>query len=746
MEQSKNQAFMSNRAVDENEDILVAAHNKANRHPTYVAPGLVEGAGAKRRRVDRLSDGMRISKDQTKASLSNSDRGGLPDIHGNHSLLDIGESSSRVFENTQSLQSDNRNSHRTRSRVLKDAGRSELPSSLTRESSIEKLPRIYDLGEPWRKPLIYPKTGKKKSTVEWTDLGRLNEGEFFNDTLISFYLRYLENQLEERNPAMARKVYFFNTFFFASLTKTQRGQRGINYEAVQKWVRGDIFNCDYVVVPINESMHWYLAVICNLPALDRELSQLSEDAASSPCVNIEKRSDQERGLSRPLSPSSITPVSETTLVHVHPTQVAAKPTEEDARSSFAELSLEPEAKPHDQDLLDAQFRNERPAAITPPDEAPQKTPFFCEEVTNTDNPIEPETPITGTSSKKRKRKSMPPAKKLLPTEPAIVTFDSLAMAHAPTVRILKDYLKAEAHAKRQTAFDETQIKGMTAVGIPKQDNYCDCGPYLLGYMDQFVEDPKGFMTQIMQKQLDPERDWPRLDPSNLRSSIRDLILGLHKEQEDQRKENARKVGTSKSSKKSSSSPLLEPLQADKEPEAITQAIKTTLGSVSATHVKPGLNDGQTTRKEALEHALRVDEAEQVEIKDQPNILHKDETDGSAYVQEGGSLIIIDSQPVESQSAAEPADVNSLQDDESEESSSALPSTIQDSQPDTFQSLEELYQVPAKTPPKPVTATFESTKSTPRSEMFYSPPLGQDLTRQRPDFKGPAKSHVFVQID
>ena len=748
-ERSKKGAFTSKYAVDQDDDILLAAHNKAKRFRMH-GTNPVEPLGTKSRLIDRMSDHMRNGQEQVKALIPRlTDRSEPPEIHESQDITGGEVSPSRISEITRSLQLGSQNSHVTRSRVPKQAA-SKQDLCLGSKSLVENSPKVYDLGEPWRRPLIYPKSGKKKSTVEWTDLSRLDEGEFFNDTLISFYLRYLEHRLEEQNPAMARKIYFFNTFFFASLTKTQRGKKGINYEAVQKWARGDIFSdYDYVVVPINESMHWYLAVICNLPAVDRSLSHLTEDMVSSPQVDPVSmtKSDLECELSDPQSWSSVSPANEKTEEKVQPVYVAA---EENARSSFAELSLDQEDNPDDQKLLDSLFGDERPQAPRNSHEAPQQQTMPYQEPKYTSPSVEPETSKAVTASKKKKRKSTPLGKKLDPTEPAIVTFDSLAMAHAPTVRILKDYLKAEAYSKRTMTFDESQLKGMTAIGIPKQDNYCDCGPYLLGYMDKFLEDPRGFMAKIMQKQMDPERDWPQLDPSVLRSSMRELILSLHKEQEDERKQRTKAIGTSKTSPKLNSSPSLDPLQGEQNSGPTAQAVKHMPGSTLASQVKPRLANGHVTRKEALQHALRIDDTEKDDETKLPSV-PQDKTEDNASVQEGESFILIESQPVESQSAVPIAEAGCLKINETVVSPPPLPSTIPDSQSqrqEMFEDLEELLDIPPRTPPtKRKSITPESTTSSLHDRTIYSPPLGRELTRQSlRDFKASVKSHPVVQID
>ena len=749
-ERSKKRAFTSNHAVDQGEDILLAAHNKAKR-PRMHGTNPVEPLGTKSRLIDRLSDQKRNGQEQVRTSLPrHPDRSEPPDIQESQDIPVLGVSPSRISEITRSLQLGGQNSHVTRSRASKQAA-SSRKLSLGSESLIENSPKVYDLGEPWRRPLIYPKNGKKKSTVEWTDLSRLDEGEFFNDTLISFYLRYLEHRLEEQNPAMARKIYFFNTFFFASLTKTQRGKKGINYEAVQKWARGDIFSdYDYVVVPINESMHWYLAVICNLPAVDRSLSHLTEDTSSSPHVNCLTKSGLDCELSDRQSQSSVSPPIEPTEVKVQPIHVTAKTIEEDARSSFAGMSLDQEDNPPDQKLLDAQFGNERPQTFRISSEAPQQQAMPYQEPKYTNTSVVSEGLRAATASKKKKRKSTTLGKKLDPTEPAIVTFDSLAMAHAPTVRILKDYLKAEAYSKRTMTFDESQLKGMTAIGIPKQDNYCDCGPYLLGYMDKFLEDPRGFMAKIMQKQMDPETDWPQLDPSVLRSSMRDLILTLHKEQEDERKQRTKAVSTSKSSPKLGSSPPLDPPHGEQNPDARAQAVGNMAISKLASQVKPGLANGQVTRKEALQNAFRIDDIEKADESELPNI-PQEKSEENASVHEGASLILIESQPVESQSAIPMAKAGFSKVNETVESPPPLPSTIPDSQsqpPEIFEDLEKLLDIPPEKPPTgPESITSEYTTSSLHGGTIYSPPLGGELISQSlQDIGASVKSQPVVHID
>ena len=76
--------------------------------------------------------------------------------------------------------------------------------------------------------LVYPLNGgKNKITIYKDDHERLNDDEFLNDTIIEFYLMYLnfmmfaENRyiLDHLPEETRQKTHFFNTFFWTNLTK-----------------------------------------------------------------------------------------------------------------------------------------------------------------------------------------------------------------------------------------------------------------------------------------------------------------------------------------------------------------------------------------------------------------------------------------------------------------------------------------------------------------------------------------------
>ncbi|XP_053734023.1 sentrin-specific protease 7 isoform X2 [Synchiropus splendidus] len=111
-------------------------------------------------------------------------------------------------------------------------------------------------------------------TVTMEDLQCLDSGQYLNDVIIDFYLKYL---LQMSAPAMVERSHIFSSFFYKQLTRRDNASEGNTSETCQRqrrhqrvktWTRHiDIFNKDFVFVPVNQEAHWYLVVIC-FPGLD----------------------------------------------------------------------------------------------------------------------------------------------------------------------------------------------------------------------------------------------------------------------------------------------------------------------------------------------------------------------------------------------------------------------------------------------------------------------------------------------
>ncbi|XP_077436916.1 sentrin-specific protease 7 isoform X2 [Vanacampus margaritifer] len=116
-------------------------------------------------------------------------------------------------------------------------------------------------------------------TVTMEDLQCLDSGQYLNDVIIDFYLKYLlQNSLRD----VAERSHIFSSFFYKQLTRrdnasegnvTESCQRQKRHQRVKTWTRHvDIFEKDFLFVPVNQEAHWYLVLIC-FPGLEESRSE-----------------------------------------------------------------------------------------------------------------------------------------------------------------------------------------------------------------------------------------------------------------------------------------------------------------------------------------------------------------------------------------------------------------------------------------------------------------------------------------
>ncbi|KAL7275780.1 hypothetical protein RUND412_001259 [Rhizina undulata] len=485
----------------------------------------------------------------------------------------------------------------------------------TRELRLTKIRKL-DLPKPkWKRPLIYPFEGPKKETVDYEDLDRLNSEEFLNDNLINFYLRYLEVQLQKRDPELAKETHFLNTFFYERLTrKNANGKR--NFEGVMKWTaKVDLFKTNYIIIPINESTHWYLAIICNLQHLERKLQKektpdLPEDNKSvdleSTVTLLENTSPprQKNGESDSGTESNsvirVNPAAESSVMEsLKPSPEGPQKNESDVEMSQTQDDLEhmslnegsglPKKKNNNQHdlLIKASNRDTFPRRITievPDSQGENNTiPQPADEVPDSqiETPaLDPPKEEAKTSKAKGKQKEKSPQKSkqsVPPDTPAIIILDSISYGgpsvHPSTIRNLKEYLTVEARIKRQLEVSKSDINAAYAK-VPGQTNWFDCGLYLLYYVKRFLEQPKDFVAAFLAREdskLDNEL-WRKEEIKGMRSELFRLIVDLHEEYdafetERRREEVATKLAAKLAAKaaKASTEPLLSSPPPPKKP-------------------------------------------------------------------------------------------------------------------------------------------------------------------------------------
>ncbi|KAI1259994.1 hypothetical protein F5Y18DRAFT_268322 [Xylariaceae sp. FL1019] len=363
----------------------------------------------------------------------------------------------------------------------------------------------------WRNSLVFPEKGKNRATVDKDDIQRLDEGEFLNDNIIIFYLRYLQQTLEAEQPTLAKRIYFQNTFFYDQL-KPVKASQGIQYEKVKTWTsKVDLFEKDFIIVPINEYSHWYVAIICHAP----KLVSASDNAGNTTVA----------------APNTITIPDELDGIKEKPLPSIQESSKEDVIEHLKRMSIGSPSHP---------INMTKKAVETSDNVEEQSIPIEqCQEVRVVSDVTKPEpdtvhsAPQKTSPRRKKAGKRQNTARKSDPTQPRIITLDSLGGTHSPTCGNLRQYLMAELQEKKKVTMVAPGPSGMTARGVPEQSNHCDCGLYLLGYIQQFLQAPDDFVRRLCQR--DDPIAW-NLNPSTLRNEIRDLIFDLQVKQ--QRRENA----------------------------------------------------------------------------------------------------------------------------------------------------------------------------------------------------------------
>ncbi|KGO77335.1 Peptidase C48, SUMO/Sentrin/Ubl1 [Penicillium italicum] len=436
--------------------------------------------------------------------------------------------SAKEQQNSRSLETDtgvdvrsiaNTLERETRSSTRRVATKAVLSNEdNTSEAISNSLLRDDSFRHKWKKPLVYPRNGKKKAEVTLGDRERLLRDDFLNDNLIALYMRFLQDHLERTNKEAAKRIYFFNTYFFATLTNTPRGNRGINYSGVEKWTRNvDLFSYDYIVVPINESAHWYVAIICNLPSLSLGPADGAVEPVQTPTLQKESSNASE---------SEIQEIEET------PEPETKSKSEPDASNKASQPCEVRKAYETSKDPASLQIEKDEHAIGDTKN---------SEDSTHDENPLSPlnfskfaaqklaqdqAAASQPTNKSKKKRTGL----KLDPNQTTIITFDSLDMPRSPTIKILREYICREAVSKRGVELDPTDVKGMRARDIPLQPNFWDCGLYLLAYLEKFVQSPDWFITKVLQRSMDSNDDWPPLGSGLLRYRLGKFLDELYEEQ------------------------------------------------------------------------------------------------------------------------------------------------------------------------------------------------------------------------
>ncbi|XP_042437645.1 probable ubiquitin-like-specific protease 2B isoform X2 [Zingiber officinale] len=134
--------------------------------------------------------------------------------------------------------------------------------------------------------VVYPKGDPDAVCINKRDIDLLQPETFINDTIIDFYIKYLKDKIQSDQK---HRFHFFNSFFFRKLADLDKDRGSISegraaFLRVRKWTRKvNIFEKDYIFIPVNFNLHWSLLIICH----PGEVGNLKGDEVNSckvPCI------------------------------------------------------------------------------------------------------------------------------------------------------------------------------------------------------------------------------------------------------------------------------------------------------------------------------------------------------------------------------------------------------------------------------------------------------------------------------
>lgn len=294
--------------------------------------------------------------------------------------------------------------------------------------------------------LLYPREGKGRIPINTNDYACLAIDQYLNDVIIDFYIKYL---LNERLTAEQRaRTHVFSSFFYKRLTTMDKTRRATDkdlkltaaqkrYQRVSKWNKDvDLFKKDFIVIPINEQSHWFLAIIC-FPRLPGPVTADGERPVKTPLVKRVKKKNAEAAAAAAQQKKLTLQIGNTTIT-------AMKKGKNDSIEVPGDESERDEAEGDDSELNSEDSGEEDLA-----------------------NP------------------ELQPIK-----QPCILIFDSLSgTSRSRVVATLRDYLTCEYRAKNSTTinpivFSKDNLPGH-CLKVPQQNNFTDCGLYLLQYVEEF---------------------------------------------------------------------------------------------------------------------------------------------------------------------------------------------------------------------------------------------------------------------
>jgi len=392
----------------------------------------------------------------------------------------------------------------------------------------------------------FPPEGTGTVSVTTEDYLCLEDEQFLNDVIIDFYMRYLQfgkdsSAHKQFTPPHFTtpltevdrdRVHIFSTYFYKRLTTRPKQVKNKphpiednpnlsaaekRYERVKKWTKKvNLFEKDFIVVPINEHAHWFVCVICFPGQLG--CTRFDDNRPCSPPPSqVNRRAKKKRKERKPLQ------IGSTTIIPL-----------KSGDRDFKSLQLEEEFSDRDEaDASDDDMEDEADDDSNNSNDNQKDKNGSSENSKNGSESDEVKAETEDGSKDKngegKSEDSSVPKARVAIKRPCILVFDSLAGgSKAKVCATLRDYLTCEYRAKNETERSYTkETMPANAPKVQQQPNFSDCGIYVLQYIEMFFRIPiKDYNLPVTTL-----KSWfDEQEVRNKRESIAKLIRNLAEEQ------------------------------------------------------------------------------------------------------------------------------------------------------------------------------------------------------------------------
>ena len=373
--------------------------------------------------------------------------------------------------------------------VDKDEVKASDTGWIATRSSTRAAPKDPGLSETL---LVYPENGPNQVTLYENDLERLRPGEFLNDSIVDFYLKLNHDRLSEQHK---NDAFIFNTFFYNRLNqkKKERGDK-TSYDAVRRWTSKnggvDLFSKKFVVIPINENFHWYLAVVVNLDKV--QFGDIVDKGKLEPSF-VDPDVDEDASIAGSVTVSAAGSPEQTTAVQPDIHVLDDSTMDYPSRSCMSQTPIP--LDPSTFDFIESPTKPSLTDRLPAEEQAKISDPVDLGKLSIEDSQVEV---ITQPKARPSKAIYSRTGRHIPQDTPVIIIFDSLKTPHTRVYKVVRDYLAAEALDKKKEILNTTQFETCSA-DVPLQDNFCDCGLYLIQYADVLLSQTPKVLENLLHR-------------------------------------------------------------------------------------------------------------------------------------------------------------------------------------------------------------------------------------------------------